>query len=111
MELLKDLDGKQLRFIQNNDDAQLVLTGQFLDMLADAGMKRGKTGMWFQSHADRKLAIKVASVDSGVIRIVKPVASLGEILFQGAQQTGLAAAGVPGNDGGGPACDGCLERL
>jgi len=57
MELFQRQDGKQVGFIQHDDDAESVMTGQFLDMLADAGVKRGKAGVRFQSQADRKLAI------------------------------------------------------
>ncbi len=42
MELFEHLNGKQMGFIQHDDDAQLVLAGQLLNVLADVGVKRGK---------------------------------------------------------------------
>src|SRR6266566_7051007 len=100
-----------MRLVQHDYDAELVLAGQFLDVLADAAMKRGKAGVRLQSHPDRDLAVEVAAVDGGVVRVVEAVASLGEIFLQGAQETGLATTRVSGDDGGGPSFDCGLERL
>src|SRR5881628_2755208 len=66
-----------MRLVQHDYDAELVLAGQFLDVLADAAMKRGKAGVRLQSHPDRDLAVEVAAVDGGVVRVVEAVASWG----------------------------------
>src|SRR5436309_13705333 len=100
-----------MRLVQNDYDAELVLAGQFLDVLADAAMKCGKAGVRLQSHPVRDLAVEVAAVDGGVVRAVEAVASLGEIFLQGAQETGLATTRASGDDGGRPAFDCGLERL
>jgi hypothetical protein len=51
------------------------------------------------------LALKIASIYGGVIDIVQSLSSRRKIFFQGAQQTRLAAAEIPGDNGGGAAFD------
>src|SRR2546426_6738187 len=100
-----------MRLVQHDYDAELVLAGQFLDVLADAAMKRGKAGVRFQSHPDRDLAVEVAAVDGGGVRVVEAVASLGGIFLPGAPETGLSTTPGSRGDGGGPAFGFGLWRL
>src|ERR1700674_1084349 len=68
-------------------------------MLADRRKQRGEVGAWLQSHSDRQLPVEVAAVDGGVMNIMQAVASWRQIFLQGAQQAGLAAAGLAGHNG------------
>src|SRR2546422_729443 len=90
-----------MRLVQHDYDAELVLAGQFLDVLADAAMKRGKAGVRLQSHPDRDLAVEVAAVEGGGVGVGEAGASLGGSFLPGAQGTGLCATRVSGGQAGG----------
>src|SRR5213595_2872013 len=65
-----------------------------LDVLTDGSEQPRKRSARFQSHADGQLAVEIAPVHRGVVHVMDAVASLRKILFHGAQQAGLAAAGI-----------------
>ncbi len=94
MQLIQNLQRQEVRLIQKQDHAQLMLAGQVLDVLTDGREQRGERGARLQSHADGELTIKVTAVDGRIVHVMDAVAALRKILFDGAKQTGLAATRI-----------------
>src|SRR2546425_2589558 len=92
-----------MRLVQHDYDAELVLAGQFLDVLADAAMKRGKAGVRLQSHPDRDLAVEVAAALGGGGGRAEGEGSLGGGLLPRLPQTGPRTTRGPRDDRAGSA--------
>src|SRR5437762_8710095 len=110
MQLIENRHRQEVRFIQQQNDAQLMLIREILDMLADRSEQRRKRGARLQSHADGQLPVEIAPVYRGVVHVMDAIASLRKMLFHCAQQAGFARAGISRYHGRGAAFQGGFER-